>query len=126
MLGLTANVTVCINLRVGAEGNVVESAKATGAGYDFGINHTLFFLSVMVHRPQCAMACFSASVLIDLFASTAPEQAHQSLCVSLPDCRPPATIRTSLVWECATTCGHTLTHKMQHPSQMAICCAFNK
>lgn len=47
MLGLTANVTVCINLRVGAEGNVVESAKATGAGYDFGINHTLLFLSIL-------------------------------------------------------------------------------
>lgn len=123
MLGLTANMTVYINLRVGAEGNVGESEKATGAGYEFSINHTLFFLSVMVHRPQYAVACFSAPVLIDPFASTAPEQAHQSLCVSLPDCRPPATIRTSLVWECATACGHTHT---QHHSQMAICCAFNK
>lgn len=82
MLGLTANMTVYINLRVGAEGNVGESEKATGAGYEFSINHTLFFLSVMVHRPQYAVACFSAPVLIDPFASTAPEQAHQSLCFS--------------------------------------------
>lgn len=103
--------TVHINLWVGAQGNTGESEKATGAGYDFSINHTLFFLSVMVHRPQCAVACFSAPVLIDPFASTAPEQAHQSLCVSLPDCRPPATIRTSPVWQCATARGHTHTPK---------------
>lgn len=38
----------------------------------------------MVGCPQCAVACFSAPVLIDPFASTAPEQAHQSLRVSLP------------------------------------------
>lgn len=82
----------------------------SGIWFRYQSHFVIFVHFVMVHRPQCAMACFSAPILIDLFASTAPEQAHQSLCVSLPGSRPPATIRTSLVWECATTCGHTHTH----------------
>lgn len=89
MLGLTAQVTVYINLQQGAKRNAGESEQATGPGYDFSINHTLFFMSAMVGCPQCAVACFSAPVLIDPFASTAPEQAHQSLGVSLPKLQAP-------------------------------------